>query len=97
MMQPGATNRVLDAQANVDTQFIRHLGIPYCSLYDLGYTSLGGTTDTHPNPVLKAPNGGVTGGIEQSEAHSRKYRPAYELVDDDEERLGRDNGEVITL
>ncbi|KAI0626717.1 CysH 3-phosphoadenosine 5-phosphosulfate sulfotransferase (PAPS reductase)-FAD synthetase [Pyrenophora tritici-repentis] len=32
--------------------FIRYLNIPYCSLYDLGYTSLGGTTDTHPNPKL---------------------------------------------
>ncbi|TPX07357.1 uncharacterized protein E0L32_002173 [Thyridium curvatum] len=43
-----------------------------------GYTSLGGTTDTHPNPQLaKAGAGG-------------KFRPAYELVADDEERLGRD-------
>lgn len=41
----------------------------------MGYTSLGGTTDTHPNPELKE-NGG--------------FRPAYELVEDDKERLGRD-------
>ena len=56
-------------------QFIRHLGIPYCELYDRGYTSLGGTTDTHPNPALR-----VEGG----------FRPAYELEMDEEERLGRD-------
>lgn len=64
-------------------QFIRHLGIPYCSLYDMGYTSLGGTTDTHPNPALKARE-----GSESKSEHD--YRPAYELVEDEEERLGRD-------
>ncbi|KAL2113487.1 hypothetical protein VUR80DRAFT_3887 [Thermomyces stellatus] len=55
--------------------FIRKLGIEYCGLYDRGYTSLGGTTDTLPNPALKA-NG--------------HFRPAYELVSDGEERLGRE-------
>ncbi|KAI0433445.1 phosphoadenosine phosphosulfate reductase [Xylaria sp. FL1042] len=59
--------------------FIRHLEIPYCPLYDQGYTSLGGTQDTHPNPNLKM-NDGKGGG----------FLPAYELVGDDEERLGRD-------
>ncbi|KAI4130985.1 MAG: hypothetical protein LQ347_003172 [Umbilicaria vellea] len=43
-----------------------------------GYTSLGGTTDTHPNPALKA------------EGQAAKFRPAYELEMDEEERLGRD-------
>ncbi|EMC91544.1 hypothetical protein BAUCODRAFT_27841 [Baudoinia panamericana UAMH 10762] len=62
--------------------FIRHLDIPYCSLYDLGYTSLGGTTDTHPNPALRDDPGGGEGG--------EHFRPAYELVEDGEERLGRD-------
>lgn len=59
-------------------QFIRHLEIPYCKLYDLGYTSLGGTTDTHPNPALKADSSG-------------HFKPAYELVEDKAERLGRDH------
>lgn len=53
------------------------MGIPYCSLYDDGYTSLGGTDDTLPNPALRAQKEG-------------EFRPAYELMDDDEERLGRD-------
>ncbi|KAI4134254.1 MAG: hypothetical protein L6R39_007860 [Caloplaca ligustica] len=46
-----------------------------------GYTSLGGTNDTHPNPALRVlgERGEVLG-----------YRPAYELEEDREERLGRD-------
>ncbi|KAI9723929.1 MAG: hypothetical protein M1812_000647 [Candelaria pacifica] len=63
--------------------FIRHLQIPYCPLYDLGYTSLGGTLDTHPNPALRSK-------IESSQENSMVFRPAYELVEDREERLGRD-------
>ncbi|PNS18851.1 hypothetical protein CAC42_5390 [Sphaceloma murrayae] len=62
--------------------FIRHLDIPYCTLYDLGYTSLGGTTDTHPNPALR-----IEGSEDSGEV---KYRPAYALVEDEQERLGRD-------
>ncbi|KAI1170747.1 adenine nucleotide alpha hydrolases-like protein [Nemania sp. FL0916] len=59
--------------------FIRHLQIPYCPLYDQGYTSLGGTKDTLPNPHLRKQGMNGSG-----------FRPAYELVGDDEERLGRD-------
>ncbi|KAH8593423.1 hypothetical protein B0O99DRAFT_596294 [Bisporella sp. PMI_857] len=64
--------------------FIRHFEIPYCPLYDQGYTSLGGTTDTHPNPVLKA------AGKEGESEDKKGFRPAYELVEDKAERLGRD-------
>ncbi|KAJ5097924.1 hypothetical protein N7532_004925 [Penicillium argentinense] len=59
--------------------FIRHLGLEYCSLYDMGYTSLGGTSDTHPNPRLQVERSGSDG----------QYLPAYELTEDLEERLGR--------
>jgi 3'-phosphoadenosine 5'-phosphosulfate sulfotransferase (PAPS reductase)/FAD synthetase len=62
-----------------DQKFIRHLEIPYCPLYDQGYTSLGGTTDTRPNPALLV-----------SDKEDPHFRPAYELVEDEEERLGRD-------
>lgn len=54
--------------------FIRHLDLNYCSLYDEGYTSLGGTSDTHPNPKLRS---------------GEDYLPAYQLTEDVEERLGR--------
>ncbi|KAB2579551.1 Phosphoadenosine phosphosulfate reductase [Lasiodiplodia theobromae] len=67
--------------------FIRHLDIPYCPLYDQGYTSLGGTTDTHPNPALRIPSPDSDSG-----SKDQKFRPAYELVEDYEERLGRDRG-----
>ncbi|EAW06777.1 FAD synthase [Aspergillus clavatus NRRL 1] len=70
--------------------FIRHLGLRYCSLYDRGYTSLGGTTDTHPNPKLRVNS---LAGSELAAApgtrEDHRYRPAYELTDDQEERLGR--------
>ncbi|KAI0444813.1 phosphoadenosine phosphosulfate reductase [Xylaria telfairii] len=59
--------------------FIRHLEIPYCPLYDQGYTSLGGTKDTQPNPNLKKHDKNGVG-----------FLPAYKLIGDDEERLGRD-------
>ncbi|UKZ73197.1 hypothetical protein TrVFT333_000838 [Trichoderma virens FT-333] len=57
--------------------FTRHLDVPYCPLYDQGYTSLGGRGDTLPNPRLK------------KQGNGQEFRPAYELIDDDEERLGR--------
>ncbi|EQK98559.1 Rossmann-like alpha/beta/alpha sandwich fold protein [Ophiocordyceps sinensis CO18] len=62
------------------SQFIRHLDIPFCSLYNRGFTSLGGTRNTRPNPSLALDDGGG----------AKAFRPAYELVRDDEERLGRD-------
>ena len=59
-------------------QFLKHLKIPYCDLYDQGYTSLGCTTDTHPNPALRIAD------------EPGYFRPAHELENDEQERLGRD-------
>lgn len=50
--------------------------LDWCTLYDEGYTSLGGTNDTVPNPRLRMEDG--------------RYKPAWEMDDDGEERLGRD-------
>ncbi|XP_063621035.1 FAD synthase-like [Cydia splendana] len=48
--------------------------VPYCSLYDQGYTSIGSTLNTWPNPALAVDSG---------------YRPAWQLVDGTRERAGR--------
>ncbi|KGG50583.1 putative FAD synthetase [Mitosporidium daphniae] len=57
--------------------FLRTLSIPYCTLYDQGYTSIGGKEKTKPNPALRCTR-------EQG-----KYKPAYDLLDDSLERAGR--------
>lgn len=60
-------------------RFIRRLSLPYCSLYDRGYTSLGSLENTHPNPQLR-----------NIDSHGIvSYRPAYELTKSDSERAGR--------
>ncbi|PHH70283.1 hypothetical protein CDD80_6115 [Ophiocordyceps camponoti-rufipedis] len=69
-------NPVLDWDYPEIWTFIRHLDIPFCSLYNRGFTSLGGMGNTRPNPALAS--------------EGKTYRPAYELVRADEERLGRD-------
>ena len=55
--------------------FLRLFQLPYCSLYDQGYTSLGTVKDTLPCPALRRPQGG--------------YWPAYMLSDWEQERAGR--------
>jgi molybdenum cofactor synthesis domain-containing protein len=62
--------------------FLRLFHLPYCRLYDQGYTSLGTTKDTVPCPALSVP--GVS-----SETGVPKYWPAYMLRDYDQERAGR--------
>jgi len=57
--------------------FLRGLSIPYPSLYDNGYTSLGNPDNTKPNPALRLND------------EEDKYNPAYMLEDGSLERMGR--------
>ena len=71
-------NPILDWHHADVWSFIRECDIPYCSLYDEGYTSLGSSHNTNPNPALKYEDG------------SNRYKPAYMLEDGHLERAGRD-------
>jgi len=55
--------------------FLRSFSLPYCRLYDEGYTSLGSVSTTLPCPALRKEDG--------------TYWPAYLLRDYSQERAGR--------
>eukprot|EP00794_Sanderia_malayensis_P011026 gene11026-12190_t len=55
--------------------YMKILNLPYCSLYDRGFTSLGSQDNTQPNPNLLQQDG--------------TYLPAFCLDDETEERAGR--------
>ena len=56
-------------------QFLLTFSLPYCQLYDKGYTSIGNVEDTSPNPALRNPSG--------------EFLPAYMLTNANQERSGR--------
>ncbi|XP_049778814.1 FAD synthase-like [Schistocerca serialis cubense] len=59
--------------------FLQEMSVSYCSLYDVGYTSLGGRSNTAPNPAL----------LFQTNDGKEAYKPAYLLGDGASERSGR--------
>lgn len=61
--------------------FVLDLRIPYCSLYDTGYTSIGSLTNTTRNPKLKS----------CSPTGEEYYLPAHVLECGEHERCGRDS------
>jgi len=75
-------NPILDWTYKEIWAFLREYNLPYCSLYDKGYTSLGCKTETQRNPKLKIHS-------TDPDTDSDRYLPAYMLQDDQEERCGR--------
>ncbi|XP_045446528.1 FAD synthase-like [Melitaea cinxia] len=72
--------------------YILQRQVPYCSLYDRGYTSIGSIHNTWPNPSLAY----------KDEYGQIAYRPAWLLKDPTEERSGRgtnkhNKGQVLTV
>ncbi|XP_026477938.1 FAD synthase-like [Ctenocephalides felis] len=72
-------NPLLDWDLSDIWDYIITNKVPYCSLYDQGYTSLGSRSNTVPNPHLKYIT--TDGQI--------KYHPAYMMKDYEYERDGR--------
>jgi FAD synthetase len=68
-------NPILDWNYGDVWNYLLLYKVPYCSLYDQGYTSLGNNSNTSKNPSLKTADG--------------SYLPAYLLKDYSEERKGR--------
>jgi FAD synthetase len=78
-------NPILDWTYGHVWHFLRLFHLPYCCLYDQGYTSLGTVKDTFPCPALA-----VVGTHNSSHvASTPKFWPAYMLRDWEMERAGR--------
>ncbi|SPQ96195.1 FAD synthase [Plasmodiophora brassicae] len=69
-------NPILDLTYGVVWAFLRSHNLPYCKLYDEGFTSIGPMSLTAPNPALQAADG-------------QSFLPAYLLEDVEAERAGR--------
>lgn len=70
-------NPILNWSYNQVWTFLLKHNVPYCSLYDQGYTSIGSKSTTKKNPLLKDPN------------NPTSYLPAHTLIDKSAEREGR--------
>uniref|UniRef100_A0A6B2LGX7 FAD synthase n=1 Tax=Arcella intermedia TaxID=1963864 RepID=A0A6B2LGX7_9EUKA len=70
---------ILDLSYQDIWNVIQRFGLSYCKLYDEGYTSIGETNNTIPNPALQYTD----------HQGNTKYYPAYMLQDGSKERDGR--------
>lgn len=60
--------------------YLLYYKVPYCKLYDMGYTSLGNASNTVRNPSLLYND--IYLGTEV-------YLPAYKMLNENKERSGR--------
>lgn len=75
-------NPILDWTCRDVWQYMYLYNVPYCSLYQKGYTSIGNKKNTKPNPYLRV--------IDETTGAIVAYRPGHELIDNDDlERAGR--------
>lgn len=81
-------NPILDWSYRDVWAFILACQVPYCKLYDQGYTSIGSIHDTVPNGALCIESCQKSND-EQSQYGSSKFRPAFMLRDGRLERAGR--------
>ena len=72
-------NPILDWSYGDVWKFLRGLSLPYCELYDQGYTSLGDKDNTFPCPKLEYVD----------EFGRTAFHPAHKLQMETEERDGR--------
>ncbi|CAN0538644.1 unnamed protein product [Ectocarpus sp. 12 AP-2014] len=80
-------NPVIDWNYAQVWAFLRDFELPYCSLYDEGYTSLGNLDNTFPNPYLR----------KRASSAAEEYLPAYMLSDWSMERAGRGERKTDSL
>lgn len=69
-------NPLLDWSCANIWEYIMTHNVPYCELYNRGFTSIGNKNNTVPNPYLKNED-------------DDSFKPAFELLDDALERAGR--------
>ncbi len=85
-------NPILDWTYGDVWEFLRTFDLPYCILYDRGYTSLGNVGDTFPCPALLKTMRNMPmemKGADNIGDDDDEYWPAYMLRDWDLERAGR--------
>ncbi|XP_037809231.1 probable FAD synthase [Lucilia sericata] len=75
-------NPIIDWKCRQVWEYIYLYNVPYCKLYQKGYTSIGNKKNTKPNPYLRL--------IDVTTGKVVNYRHGHELLDNDElERAGR--------
>lgn len=75
-------NPILDWTCRDVWQYMYVYNVPYCILYQRGFTSIGNKKNSKPNPYLRV--------IESTTGRVLDYRPGHELLDNDNlERAGR--------